>query len=407
MRLIILIFLIFNVTIANSMNCKFISAPHEIISSDVKADTIFVEVKYSDVDDTTGIYITCLDSKPDLPPFCSINDNIYYLMPKSQGNLFVPIFIGIDSSGKENKAISIKIKMKNKDKVEVTLDELLLNIRPDVGLGIESSDCNISLGANFDLIDGPISDEVYADVYYFKPKLFSLGKFDFGLFLGTGNNTYNKTFEMDSNTFYKNISPYETDTTSWKYLVLKMKGNSITSTKTYRMFLEPIVEIFDFSETSNIGKIFAGLKLEYLYNRTSFETEYKDTISVDTVSGRSSLNKPFTTKEYYESHTTNFMLSFILLLRQNLLKRGFELKVNFAPIGYSHELSYVDIDYEDYHKESFASYSFYFELKDLETKLKIGGELKGFYGSVNPKPFYSLFIAKEFSLSKLADFGLK
>jgi hypothetical protein len=408
MKYIIIILVLLETTFSLSQNIKFINCPDVFLAKRHINDTLFLEIVYNEIPDTMHIRVDCFDQDKNSEPTCQTNNNVHILLPKSQGSFFVPLFIGKDSIGKSEKPVNLKLVyikhindiygIKPVVMTDTILDERIIIFKGHVSENKYQSDCNIALGANFNLIQGPVINDLYSDIKLFIPSLFDILGSPFGLYTALEKNNFFQSNDIINTNYYRDIPPVIRDTMNRKYLRLKMGGRLATTTESYRIMIEPLFELTDMSGRDNIGKIFLGIKIDYLYNRISQNYNYNDTINADTINSKVLATNPFTRSIINEEHATSFSPSFLLFLKQNMFEHGFQFELHVSPLGYTHTLT-NDI------ASDFANYSYSFEMKDINTNLKIGGEIRGFYGSY--KPYYSLYIAKCFNLSKLGEFILK
>ncbi len=268
----------------------------------------------------------------------------------------------------------------------------------EINKSSEKPAVQISLGANFDFINGINTNAVYAEIGGFLTEVWTPFKYDdfskFGIDIGLINNRSITTSERDNlNDFYFESIP--DDDTLRKQISNEIEQVIETSQEYLSVFFSPT---FKLTKYLYFATHFEFRKVD-VTKTTEFSLTNPDTSIVDSrniaeeVLAREPFNLEESKEEKFTVNESIFGFGGILYIDDH----PFTLKVKML-IGWNTEPGRI---FSSEFNKSFG-YNTSFSLVEKGIGLKLGGQLRGLFDS--GKPEFSIYLTKQFPVSKLLDF---
>jgi len=276
---------------------------------------------------------------------------------------------------------------------------------------------NVSIGARFSFLETGKPTNLYYDINGFVPSLWP-GKKKFIKKIGLYASLSETNFQPPTESGTQSVG-YDYKKTKYIYDSLVIPSTTPDSLslvhhyfyRTYEtkynhqisLSLFPTIKLTDF--------LYANLYIEQIFS--SSEVSFKDVlVGSDTSNIAMDINSknivnpfPYTISSGYKINGVNTFLGVGLFLNFDKKVFTFQMTPNFVYMdAFNYYYSYDGTKY--IRKYDFLSYVFRFALIEHTTGIKIRGEVRGFL-TKNPSQKsvnYSVYISKQFSLNKIADF---
>lgn len=281
----------------------------------------------------------------------------------------------------------------------------------------------LSLGFNFDFLDGVKADDLYADVSVDLPFLFhpdpANAMTGFGVELGIYQRrtvSYQDTLSEE----YRLIDAvqFQNDSTAFKYITGKATGVLETYRENLGVFLQPKwILLSEGNTVKNTARLSVIGHIEWM--RTTVNQSYnRNFYSIDTTSEvPDNWPRPYNTvdflppeeqKQEFIEYNLNYGVGVDLFVLRPT--GGLHLKAVIGNNDYK-ILTSLTNGVSRVRTSDTKFYSIQVEI--IETQVlgfKLGAEVRGYFGGENPPlrlekiiPSYTVYLAKQFSLDKLAD----